>query len=124
MLTGLKYRNPYVLLAAGLVTSFVLWPASADAGDDLPNPVLFVTQMPIPADFATIGSTFANHTSRIDKVGRGGDLYIRYPDGTLRNLTAEAGYRDPEVHQGPTSIAVRDPSVHWSGTKALFSMVS
>ena len=24
--------------------------------------------------------------------------------------------------QGATSIAVRDPSVHWSGTKALFSM--
>ena len=123
MLTALMYRISFVPLAIGLAASLVLWPAPASAGNDLPNPVLFVTQMPIPADFATIGSTFANHTSRIDTVGRGGDLYIRYPDGTLRNLTAEAGYGDPAGHQGPTSIAVRDPSVHWSATKALFSMV-
>ncbi|MCC6488536.1 MAG: hypothetical protein IT364_13650, partial [Candidatus Hydrogenedentes bacterium] len=50
---------------------------------------------------------------------RGGDLFIRYPDGELRNLTQEAGFgTKPEK-----DIAVRDPHVHWSGTKALFSMV-
>ena len=99
-----------------------LTPGVARAGSPT-NPILFVTQMPIPDDFATIGSTFANHHARIDRVGRGGDLYIRYPNGTLRNLTQEAGYGSSGVHQGTDAIAVRDPHVHWSGTKALFSMV-
>ena len=53
--------------------------------------------------------------------GRGGDLYIRYPDGTLKNLTAEAGYGNAGF-QGQQSIAVRDPCVHWDGAKAVFSM--
>src|SRR6185369_16807793 len=53
----------------------------------------------------------------------GGDLYIRYPDGILKNLTQLAGYGVASGFQGATSIAVREPSVHWSGTKALFSMV-
>jgi hypothetical protein len=88
----------------------------------LPNPIMFVTQMPIPADFATIGSTFANHQGGIDVVGRGGDLYIRYPDGTLRNLTQEAGY-GMTGRQGADAIAVRDPAISWDGTKAVFSMV-
>jgi hypothetical protein len=92
------------------------------ATEALSNPILFVTQVPIPGDFASIGSVFGNQLGNIDRVGRGGDLYIRYPDGTLRNLTAEAGYGTTGF-QGATSIAVRDPAVHWSGTKALFSMV-
>jgi len=88
----------------------------------LPNPILFVTQVPIPGDFAAIGSVFGNQLGNIETVGRGGDLYIRYTDGTLRNLTQEAGY-GTSGFQGDASIAVRDPAVHWSGTKALFSMV-
>ena len=86
------------------------------------NPILFVTQVPIGFDFTTIGSTFGNHRPSPDAVGRGGDLYIRYPDGTLRNLTAAAGYGSAGV-QGANAIAVRDPAVHWSGQKAIFSMV-
>lgn len=92
------------------------------AGPRLPNPILFVAQVPIPADFATVGSTFANHFAAVAASGRGGDLYIRYPDGTLCNLTREAGFGSAGEFQGPRSIAVRDPSVHWSGEKALFSM--
>jgi hypothetical protein len=91
-------------------------------GVNLNNPILFVTQFPIADDFATIGSTFANHSASMQSVGRGGDLYIRYPDGTLRNLTREAGYGMTGL-QGANAIAVRDPYVHWSGQKALFSMV-
>ena len=87
------------------------------------NPILFVTQIPIGFDFTTIGSTFGNHRPSTDSVGRGGDLYIRYPDGTLRNLTAAAGYGVATGFQGANSIAVRDPAVHWSGQKAIFSMV-
>ncbi|MEO6326718.1 MAG: hypothetical protein ABIT01_13275, partial [Thermoanaerobaculia bacterium] len=88
----------------------------------LTNPILFVTQIPIPADFTAVASVFGNQRSDMDSVGRGGDLWIRYPDGTLKNLTATAGYGN-SGQQGSTSIAVRQPSVHWSGTKALFSMV-
>ncbi len=87
-----------------------------------PYPILFVTQVPVPQDFTTIGAVFGNHRASLDAVARGGDLWIRYPDGTLKNLTAAAGVGAVGL-QGPTSIAVREPSVHWSGTKALFSMV-
>lgn len=110
------------VLALMLSTS-ALAPALPAAAQTLPNPVLFVTQFPVPADFATIGSVFANHEASMSQVGRGGDLYIRYPDGTLRNLTGEAGFGVPSGFQGVGAIAVRDPAVHWSGTRAVFSMV-
>jgi len=96
---------------------------NSNMGGALPNPILFVTQFPIASDFATIGSTFANHLAGTRTVGRGGDLYIRYPDGELCNVTRENGYGEAGVFQGATSIAVRDPHVHWDGTRALFSMV-
>ncbi len=88
----------------------------------LPNPVMFVTQLPIPHDWMRITQTFGNHIGRVGNCGRGGDLYIRYTDGTLRNLTEEAGYGNSGF-QGSNSIAVRDPHVHWDGEKAVFSMV-
>src|SRR3954467_9281647 len=83
----------------------------------LPNPILFVTQVPVPGDFTSIASVFGNHQATLDSVARGGDLYIRYPDGTLKNLTRAAGYGKPGSQSG-SGIAVRQPSVHWSGTKA------
>jgi Hydrazine synthase alpha subunit middle domain len=89
---------------------------------ELSNPMLFVTQMPIAADFATIGAVFANHKADMQSVGRGGDLWIRYPDGALKNLTETAGYGSSGL-QGANAIAVRDPAVSWDGTKAIFSMV-
>src|SRR3954466_1374336 len=88
----------------------------------LPNPILFVTQVPVPGDFTTIASVFGNHQGSASSVARGGDLWIRYGDGSLKNLTQSGGYGATEF-QGASSIAVREPSVHWSGTKALFSMV-
>jgi Hydrazine synthase alpha subunit middle domain len=87
----------------------------------LPNPIIFCTQVPFPQGFATSLETFGNHQASTFSAPRGGDLYIRYTDGTLKNLTQTAGYGQTGM-QGATSIAVRDPSVHWSGTKALFSM--
>ena len=88
----------------------------------LPNPVMFVTQVPQPGDFTAIGSTFGNHLGKVGSAPRGGDLWIRYPDGTQKNLTSTAGYGQTGL-QGAAAIAVREPCVHWSGTKALFSMV-
>lgn len=109
---------------ARTLLGFALTAASAlgIAAPNLQNPVLFVTQFPISADFATIGSVFANHRASMNTTGRGGDLYIRYPNGTLRNLTQEAGYGNSGL-QGANAIAVRDPAVHWNGTRAVFSMV-
>jgi len=87
------------------------------------NPILFVTQVPLNGDpFASRISTFANHFPQIESAPRGGDLMIRYPDGTLRNLTREAGF-GMDGQQGANAIAVREPAVHWSGTRAVFSMV-
>jgi hypothetical protein len=94
--------------------------ASALAGPT--NSILFVTQVRIPNDFTTIGSVFGNHQAVPDRCGRGGDLWIRYPDATLKNLTRAAGYGQDGV-QHTNGIAVRQPCIHWSGKKALFSMI-
>lgn len=119
-----------ITLAACLLGVFPASAAEVSGGgaprsgsNGLANPILFVAQFPIASDFTTIGSTFGNHRSGMEHVGRGGDLYLLRPDGTLRNLTREAGYGTANTFQGATAIAVRDPHVHWNGTKALFSMV-
>ncbi|MGN6182345.1 MAG: hypothetical protein ACTHQM_01685, partial [Thermoanaerobaculia bacterium] len=104
---------------SALALVFVMFAASAAPPS---NPILFVTQVPVPGDFTTVASTFGNHLARVDTAARGGDLWIRYTDGTLKNLTRTAGY-GMQGMQGANAIAVREPSVHWSGTKALFSMV-
>src|SRR5688500_15473635 len=85
-------------------SSAIVHPTASIAA--LSNPILFVTQMPIAADFATIGAVFANHKADMQSVGRGGDLWIRYPDGTLKNLTASAGYgsSDPTGFQDTNAI--------------------
>jgi hypothetical protein len=93
-------------------------PTQVHAGD---YPILFVTQVPV-SRFDSVSSPFANHLPSVTSAPRGGDLYIRYTDGSLRNLTKEAGF-GMDGQQGGSAIAVRDPSVHWSGTKAIFSMV-
>jgi len=90
------------------------------------NPVLFVASPPMPEDFGTRIAAFGNHRAGPMQVPRGGDLYIRYPDGRLRNLTKQAGYGIPRAdgEEDPAnSIAVREPSIHWNGKRALFSMV-
>lgn len=88
----------------------------------LPNPILFVTQVPIPGDFTTIAAVFGNHRGDMEATGRGGDLYILYTDGTLKNLTLAAGYGMSGL-QGDKAIGVREPAMHWDGKKAIFSMV-
>lgn len=88
----------------------------------LPNPVIFCANVPNPAGFATSMETFGNQHASIYAAPRGGDLYIRYPNGTLKNLTQLAGY-GMTGQQGANAIAVRDVSMHWDGQKALFSMV-
>lgn len=129
----MKSRFLLLCLCLGVLAAVALAVSAAAAdpevipgtGPTLPNPILFVTQPPIRHDFTTIGSTFGNHLAGIQEVGRGGDLWIRYADGSLKNLTAAAGYGSTAADgfQGANAIAVRDPDVYWDGTKAVFSMV-
>ncbi|MFN8445390.1 MAG: hypothetical protein U0175_31665 [Caldilineaceae bacterium] len=112
------------LVLSGFPHDKIVQAAPVQGPSAIVNPILFVTQVPIAADFTTIGSTFGNHLPLMNAVARGGDLWIRYPDGSLKNLTAAAGFGIASGLQGgENAIAVRDPAVHWSGTKALFSMV-
>ena len=96
------------------------------------NAILFVTQVPMPteinareitASVVNVSSAFGNQLGDAAACGRGGALWIWYPDGSVTNLTLLAGYGTTNTFQGASSIAVREPSVHWSGTKAVFSMV-
>lgn len=118
---GWVYSLRIAALAA--VWSLALSSGLKALGGSLRNPILFVSQVPIGDDFTTIGSVFGNHKPGVESAGRGGDLHIRYPDGQLRNLTAAAGFGTGDEFQGANSIAVRDPAVDWTGTKAVFSMV-
>ena len=114
-----------VVLFAWLSASFVA-PAALPA-----NPILFVTQPPIPNEvndgtvsnvFVSVVSALGSHLADTAHAGRGGDLMIRYTSGAISNLTRAAGFGVSGAQHG-VGIAVRDPFVHWSGKKAIFSMV-
>lgn len=109
--------------ALALISGALLLPYSAIAeGPALTNPIIFVTTPPNPEDFGSMQATFGNHLSSLYAAPRGGDLWIRYSDGSLKNLTAAAGFGNSGF-QGASSIAVRDPAVHWNGAKVIFSMI-
>lgn len=112
----MQYRQLGAAIAILLIIG-----APAPAQVTTANPVLFVSQVPI-GTFGTVTAVFGNHIPGVGNAPRGGDLVLRYPDGTLRFLTAEAGYGSSGM-QGANAIAVREPCVHWSGQKALFSMI-
>ena len=116
-------RALWLLAAFALLAGVIPWVnLAAAASPTTTYPILFVTQVPVRADFTTIGSVFGNHRADVQSATRGGDLWIRYPNGTLKNLTAAAGYGSAGM-QGANAIAVRDPDVYWDGSKAVFSMV-
>lgn len=100
----------------------MLFVAPCVVAQTLANPIVFVSQYPVAADFTTIGSVFGNHLASMQSAGRGGDLWIRYPDGTSRNLTAAAGFGNSGM-QGANAISVRDPAVSWDAQRIVFSMV-
>lgn len=87
------------------------------------NPIMFVGQVPLMGEFGSMAATFGNQNATLSTAPRGGGLFIRYPDGTVKDLTALAGFGTASGMQGANAIAVRDPHVHWAGKKAIFSMV-
>lgn len=116
------YCTLFALGAVLLVRGLWATETQANPAEQGSYPILFVTQIPIPDDYITVGAVFGNHNPAMQETGRGGDLWIRYPNGIERNLTELAGYGH-DGFQDDDSIAVRDPAVHWDGDKALFSMV-
>lgn len=122
-----------LLLMAGACVTFLITGVNGQAaGPLLTNSILFVTQVPIPNEindatvtnvFLSAGSGMGNHLPDTTHAGRGGALWIRYTDGTLKNLTLAAGFGVTNAAQHTNGIAVRQPFMHWSGTKAVFSMV-
>lgn len=99
--------------------------SGAASGAEIPYPILFVTQVPPSVMQNSVTSISGNLLSTTEAAPRGGDLVIVYPDRTTKSLTRLAGYGLEGEHQkGPNAISVRDPHVHFSGTKALFSMVA
>src|SRR6187401_66625 len=93
-----------------VISLLVATPPTAEAQT---HPILFVTQVPV-GGFTSLTSTFGNHLATMESAPRGGDLAIRYPDGSVRLLTQEAGYGASGM-QGANAIAVREPCVHWDG---------
>ncbi len=93
----------------------------------LENPLLFAL---VPPPVLSYGSyahqleTFGNHITSMRAAPRGGDLALMDIYGNVRLLTKEAGFgiASGEV-QTENGIAVRQPMIHWDGTKALFSML-
>lgn len=128
MMEHLRYRRiafsslvVMAITAAGCIADTESPVESSAEAISGPYPILFVTQVPV-SGFTVLSSAFGNHQPSPRHAPRGGDLYIRYPDGTLRNLTKEAGYGVTGL-QNANGIAVREPAVHWDGQKALFSMI-
>ena len=75
--------------------SVLLSPAVAMAdivSPPLQYPIVFVAQMPPMQGYASLNDAFTNHLAGPDSAPRGSDLYILYPDGSLKNLTASAGW--------------------------------
>src|SRR5947199_2127516 len=88
----------------------------------LTNPILFVTQVPLPKEingnvsntFVSVVSLFGNHLADAAHAGRGGDLWLMTTNLGLVNLTRKAGLGASGSQDG-IGIGVRDPSVHWNG---------
>jgi hypothetical protein len=104
--------------------------AAKAANVSLPNPILFVTQVPIPRElngsvsntFLSVVTLFGNHLGDTAHAARGGDLWLMTTNGSLVNLTRAGGFGVSGAQVG-AGISVRDPLIHWSGKKAVFSMV-
>lgn len=117
-------------LAAVLALTTLGQAFHAPAAVTLANPIVFVTQPPIPRElnssvsntFLSVVTVFGNHQADTAHAARGGDLWLMTTNGTLVNLTRNAGFGKSGVQAG-TGIDVRDPTVYWNGTKVIFSMV-
>src|SRR5678816_4478191 len=86
----------------------------------LTNPIVFVTQPPIPRElnssvsntFLSVVTVFGNHLADTAHAARGGDLWLLTTNQGLVNLTRKAGFGTNGIQHG-VGIGVRDPAIHW-----------
>ncbi len=127
---GCSWRR---VVSRGAVAGIGLLGASLTAmAATLTNPIVFVTQPPIPRElnssvsntFLSVVTVFGNQQADTAHAARGGDLWLMTTNSTLVNLTRKAGFGTNGIQHGHNlGIDVRDPQIHWSGRKILFSMV-
>src|SRR3954463_13988418 len=127
-------RHPLLSLCFLLSSSMAL-------AVDPTNPILFVTQVPmpeevntrtIPNNYMSCVSPFGSHLGGTEFAGRGGSLWVRFPANAIPalnhqvvDLLAVADWSAIPGGKPPANtIAVRNPSVYWDKSKAVFSMVS
>ncbi len=116
-----------------LFATAILTTATLRAGNPA-NPILFVTQVPIPEEvnsrdvtqsFMSAVSPFSNHLADTLHAGRGGSLWVRFNNGQVVNLLAVADWTAiPGGQPAADAMAVRNPAVNWTATKAIFSMTT
>src|SRR5215475_3499344 len=124
MRVGIRYFRRLGIVASILASSV------AAKGLMLTNPIVFVTQPPIPREingsvsntFLSVVTIFGNQQSDTAHAARGGDLWLLTKNLGLVNLTRKGGFGTNGIQHG-VGIDVRDPQVHWSGKKIVFSMV-
>ncbi len=98
--------------------------SAAPLAAQITNPILFVTQVAPAKPHHTVTSIDGSLLGDTGAAPRGGDLMMLYPDMSVKNLTRTAGFGIAgNMQTGDSAIAVRDPHVHFNGSKALFSMV-
>jgi hypothetical protein len=120
---------------------WIVLPVSLALAADPANPILFVTQVPmpeevntrtIPNNYMSCVSPFGSHLGGTAFAGRGGSLWVRFPANAnqtlnhqLVDLLAVADWSAiPGGHPAANTIAVRNPCVYWDKSKAVFSMVT
>src|ERR1041385_3505935 len=125
---GANQMKPFLSRCFG--SAMLLLIASTANALTLTNPIVFVTQPPIPHEingsisntFLSVVTIFGNQRADTEHAARGGDLWLMTTNQTLVNLTRAGGYGTNGIQHG-VGIDVRDPQIHWSGKKVLFSMV-
>jgi hypothetical protein len=97
--------------------SIAISAVTAHAADSYP--ILFLT--PVTAGDAQ--RSFTDSSDRaLDSARHSLDLCIRYADGKIRNLTAEAGFAERSADGLHSIVSLKDPAISWDGDEAVFSM--
>ncbi len=120
--TGVKMFKPQRFFFAAILSTLTFFVSALPAASQSYPDIVFVGQVPMTEDFCNVVSVFCNQRGSLQQTTRGGGLFIRYSDGSVRDITQAAGY-GMTGFQGANAIAVRDPHVHWNGQKIIFSMV-
>ena len=129
----MKILRPFGYFRLFIAACGLLLSSALHAGNPV-NPILFVTQVPIPEEvntrdvtqsFMSIASPFSNHLADTLHAGRGGSLFVRFANAQVVDLLALADWSAiPGGKPAADAMAVRNPAVNWTATRAIFSMTT